>query len=303
MIVSFRRIVGLVAFSFLAAVNCVTPAHGIEFTVDDTLSNVNVNVTASIFSASDSSSISGLLDVDLTPSSAPFTSAEVTALDLTLDEAMSFNLVIVSASTTAGGVSISQLTSGGAATVTDGEFSQIGNTAIVSGTVTSSLGDVILADQGPQNVDYPSAILSQTGATITLTAPVTTSITAEISPGVNATIDIDGTVVATALAFKIGDLDFDGDVDLTDFDDFFIPGWRTDTSQLTPEEAWAKGDMDLNGITELLDFGLFRDAYNAENPGASITLAGLGGHTVPEPATVFVAISGLLAFTALRRRR
>ncbi len=64
--------------------------------------------------------------------------------------------------------------------------------------------------------------------------------------------------------FVPGDIDLDGDLDTDDLV-AFIAGWGTDTSNMTDEERIMSGDLNLDGTTNLADFGILRNAWNAQN--------------------------------------
>jgi hypothetical protein len=86
----------------------------------------------------------------------------------------------------------------------------------------------------------------------------------------------------------------------------FIEGWNAQYSmgELTPGiVSWKLGDLDQNGIVDLTDFSLLRGALGTG--GASLNLGPLfgGSIAVPEPSTLCVMGGALaLAAWALRRR-
>ena len=103
------------------------------------------------------------------------------------------------------------------------------------------------------------------------------------------------------MPYPFGDLDFDGDVDLTDFQNELVPNLFGPTLVVSvPAQSYASGDLDGDLEVGLSDFLLFKAAYAEQNPGApALTLA-----QVPEPATSvlwLLGFSGLLL--ALARRR
>jgi hypothetical protein len=98
-----------------------------------------------------------------------------------------------------------------------------------------------------------------------------------------------------------GDLDFDNDVDLDDYD-FLLENLAIQLNG--PIAKGSMGDLDADRDVDLDDFGKFKDFYQTANPasgGLAAALAARAG-SVPEPASgalVAVALCGL----ALRRSR
>src|SRR5690606_18477896 len=82
--------------------------------------------------------------------------------------------------------------------------------------------------------------------------------------------------------FAFGDLDFDGDFDVADFRNVFLGNMLTNTTGLSPAEAYQAGDFNTDGIADELDFLLYNQAYLTANPGA--TALSLAATTVPEPS-------------------
>jgi hypothetical protein len=78
-----------------------------------------------------------------------------------------------------------------------------------------------------------------------------------------------------------GDFNFDGSVDLDDFE--------TLLNNILVGDNYTEGDINFSGNVDLHDFASFKTAYHAAN----------GAAAVPEPATVWLAACGLLAFGAL----
>lgn len=104
------------------------------------------------------------------------------------------------------------------------------------------------------------------------------------------------------LPFRFGDLDFSGEIDYDDLLDVLKPNYGMDTSALPLGPArYSLGDMDENGMVDLVDFLLLNEAYLAANPGASAL--SWNGAAVPEPATWAFALGGCIAFSARRFRR
>lgn len=88
--------------------------------------------------------------------------------------------------------------------------------------------------------------------------------------------------------FDFGDLDFDGDFDVTDFQNKFRPAFGANTTSKSTAERYQTGDLNDDGTVDETDFLMLNNAYLAANPGAaSLSMA------IPEPATI-----GLLAIAA-----
>ncbi len=97
-----------------------------------------------------------------------------------------------------------------------------------------------------------------------------------------------------------GDLNQDTLVNETDLN-LFIAGWRTDTTNMSSVDKYLHGDMNFNGITDLEDAYLMREALIAA--GASVgTFDAL---QIPEPSSVWLVTLGavLLGGAGYRRRR
>lgn len=86
-----------------------------------------------------------------------------------------------------------------------------------------------------------------------------------------------------------GDLDQNGFVTQTDFD-LFIAGWLTDTGTLSSVEKYLYGDMNLDGITDLNDAWLFREAWAANGNGS----ADFSNLPIPEPSAIAILFAAML---------
>ncbi|MEM8865802.1 MAG: PEP-CTERM sorting domain-containing protein [Planctomycetota bacterium] len=102
-----------------------------------------------------------------------------------------------------------------------------------------------------------------------------------------------------------GDINLDGVVSgdgsgdpLTDDVAAFVAGWRHE-QQVGDVLSWQQGDLNLDGVTDLSDFALLRDAFNGTVTPTQLSML-LGVTTVPEPATLVLAALAGAAF--LRRR-
>ena len=105
-----------------------------------------------------------------------------------------------------------------------------------------------------------------------------------------------GRAFAEVFATPLGDLDFDGFVDLEDWL-IFTANAETTTAGLGLVDAYARGDLDGDGVNGPIDFGLFKEAYVAANGSTAFARLVAG---VPEPSTATVACAAL--FTVLHFR-
>jgi hypothetical protein len=97
-------------------------------------------------------------------------------------------------------------------------------------------------------------------------------------------------------AMIVGDLDRDGDVDLTDYS-LYLSGLNTDLSNLSPDQAYAKGDLNGDLKNNFADFVLFRTAYDAANgAGAFAELS-----QVPEASGMALVAMGCFGSFFVRR--
>lgn len=112
----------------------------------------------------------------------------------------------------------------------------------------------------------------------------------------------------------MGDLNLDGDVwdgtgdPATDPDiAAFLGGWRAydyGPGAAGDIASWQRGDLNLDGRTDVADFLLLRGALNPAASGALVSLLGTGALAVPEPSTAaLVPFFAVLAVGGLRRRR
>jgi hypothetical protein len=96
------------------------------------------------------------------------------------------------------------------------------------------------------------------------------------------------------------DLDSDG---LVDADDYwtFVAHHQTDLSSYTPEQQAAFGDLDRDGDNDFDDFREFGHQFIALNGESAF--AALFETSVPEPASLALAMIAATAFSLRRRRR
>jgi hypothetical protein len=108
-----------------------------------------------------------------------------------------------------------------------------------------------------------------------------------------------------------GDVNLDGVVSgngtgswATDDITAFVQGWNWQQAQPNVE-SWKKGDLNLDGVTNVSDFFLMRSALASAGLGASATaFSTMFGSAVPEPSTfVLLLLAGLAAVGGRRSRR
>src|SRR3954468_1312770 len=127
------------------------------------------------------------------------------------------------------------------------------------------------------------------------------------SPTEDVTIQIlraDGNIFAVPLtftgnngaAFLTGDLNFNGVLDPADWP-LYIANALTNLSGLSSAQRYQKGDLNNDGVNNLVDMDLFIDAYNAAH-GAGAFAEMIAG--VPEPSSVVLLLIGRAVFA--RRR-
>ena len=100
-------------------------------------------------------------------------------------------------------------------------------------------------------------------------------------------------------SYIYGDIDFDGDIDIDDWN-AYVSGHSTPLAGLSAAEAYRFSDLNGDGERNTADFTDFRDAYEAAN-GAGAFQAMLA--SVPEPTSGALALLGFGALLMTRRRR
>ncbi|MGI9457180.1 MAG: PEP-CTERM sorting domain-containing protein, partial [Aeoliella sp.] len=97
-----------------------------------------------------------------------------------------------------------------------------------------------------------------------------------------------------------GDVNQDGFLNLLDFDEFIL-GWRSNTEGLDAVERTRLGDLNLSGLTDLIDFFILREALN--EPGGPRLELPTDLLNVPEPASILLALLGVVSIAASARKR
>ncbi|MEO0529992.1 MAG: M14 family zinc carboxypeptidase [Planctomycetota bacterium] len=108
-----------------------------------------------------------------------------------------------------------------------------------------------------------------------------------------------GRAFADILATPLGDLDFDGTVGASDWL-LLSQNAQTSTAGLSVIDAYAAGDLNQDGMNDVLDFALFKNAFQQANGIGSFALMLAA---VPEPGSAVLAAPALLVCGRLRNIR
>ncbi len=193
-----------ILFAVLVFTLQAATAQDIPLTIDSSQSTIDISLTTSAGTASDTSTLSGTASIELLPPNEPFSTAQVKTLNVVLDDGftLSFFGGIVSASTAPGSTSM-EMTLAGAPGTVDGlnQFDQLLNEATFTGVVnvTDPLGiaggtrSIDLSSFEPAAFDMLGVQLSVSGTTLT----VATDIALAIPLDTNITLDVTGTLVST----------------------------------------------------------------------------------------------------------
>ena len=171
----FLSLICVLALNLAVVSHC--SAQVVPLVVDSTNSNLDLTLAL----ANNQSPVSGTATVFLQNSFPPSGTAQLTALDLTLDDPLLFNLGLGLAGTTqANDVMVSLITPGAPGTISGGTFDQLGNELSLSGLVTVSdalglftgtTGDTVIdlstLTLGP-TTDLTNITVSQTGNVVTI---------------------------------------------------------------------------------------------------------------------------------------
>ena len=85
-------------------------------------------------------------------------------------------------------------------------------------------------------------------------------------------------------SYQLGDLDFDGDLDMADWDTYRA-NYRSVEAGLSAAQSYQVGDLNSDGENDSLDFGIFKTAYDAENGVGSFDAM-----VIPEPSSVVMVM-------------
>ena len=238
---------------------CVTltslaQAQTIPLTVDSAQSSVAI----SIADFSGSSQLSGGASLDLESSNPPSGIAQITDLNLVLDNGLNFGFaLVVSGSTLPGDVTISMVTPGSPGTISSNSFGQLGNSLELGGqlTVLDPFGvaggnqaiDLSAITISP--LDFTSIDVTQSGNVITISSAFTINESATLANGGDLPVIIDGTFVASGEVptpvVLLGDVNIDGTVDCFDISPFI--------TFLFTREFQTEADVDQSGAVNFGD--------------------------------------------------
>ena len=195
-----------------------------QLIVDNSLSQA----TFSTLGASDTSTTSGTVDLIVSPGTSPFNTAQVTGLNLTLDDGLElvFLFGLARVESDPGSIQIQLITPGSAGNITSGTFDQPENTIAACGQLDlidplSLAGGSMsfnLSSAGDQVVDFNNVSITESGGIVTIDASYSINATAN---GVD--LSIDGRVVASGPVNAVpetGDANLDGVVDCADLDGY-----------------------------------------------------------------------------------
>jgi len=234
----------------------VTQAQIIPLTVDSNQSSVDISIGGS----SSSSQLSGSVTIDVQSSTPPSGNAQITDLDLVLNDALSFNFnLFVTGSTSPGDVTLSLVTPGAPGTISGNSFDQLDNLLEFSGDL--SVSDPLGVAGGSQTVDLTTIDLSlfdfapvnvtQSGNVITVSQSLT--FTESLDLGLTSlSVVVQGTYVATGIvpvSVLKGDVDLSGVVDFADIP-AFIAVLQAGTLQ-------AEADCDCSTEVDFADIPAF----------------------------------------------
>jgi hypothetical protein len=259
----------------LAAGAAVASAGAAQYAlnVNPAASMITVKITAFGVSDSDSSPVAGTVGAVLTPSPGPFAQIHVTDLDLSLTQSMSFDLTVVVLGGFKAQTQDFKLKMGGdygaagppTSVGAGGAFTQTGNFMQPlgllhyqgSGILGSGIGTgtLDLATQPAFVFDLSGTALDD-GSLVTLTMPLNVQQTGDFQ-GIAVTLNLTGTLVATAatIADLPGDFDGDGCVSQSDL------GTLLANFNCTPAPDACPGDADGDGDTDQSDLGILLAHY------------------------------------------
>ena len=244
-------LVGL--FSSVAQAQTVTLEQTIPLTIDSSQSSVNFSIGGS----DGISQLSGDATFNVDSANPPSGSAQISALNLVLDDALrvSFGGNILQGTTTPGDVTISMVTPGNPGTISGSSFAQLANSLALGGdlAVADPFGlaggsqTIDLSTLAISPVDFTSIDVTQSGDDITVSSSF--SFTQTITLGFrNVDIDVSGNFVASGevpVSVIIGDVNLDGVIDCSDIGPFIMT--------LATGEFQAEADCDLSGEVDFDD--------------------------------------------------
>ncbi len=250
-----------VLFSTLVALvgilSSFAQAQVIPLTVDSSQSSVDITISGS----TSSSQLSGTATLDIQSTSPPSGNAQITDLDLVLDNGLSYSFFLgaFSATSSPGDVTLSLVTPGAPGTISGNSFDQLGNLLAFSGDLDVS--DFFGVAGGSQTVDlstidlslfdFDSVSVTQSGNAITVSQSLTFTESLDLG-ATSLPVVVQGTYVASGVVpvtVLKGDVDMSG---VVDFDD--IPAF---IAVLIAGEFQAEADVDCSTAVDFSDIPAF----------------------------------------------
>ena len=219
-----------IGFAFGGILPTFAQAQVIPLTIDSTQSSVSITIA----DASSSSQLSGNASLELQSFSSQPDSAQISDLNLVLDEALGFNLFggFATAFTSPGDVTISMVNPGAASEVTGSTFNQLANSLMLDGDL--EIIDAFGFAGGDQTfdlsgvpispVDFNNVNITRLGNLITVSSSVTIDDTVNFGVS-DLPLVIEMNFVASGVAPELtllGDVNLDGAVDCFDISPFII---------------------------------------------------------------------------------
>jgi len=180
-----KKILLTIGFLFSGMLTSLTQAQVIELTVDSAQSSVEVNIAGS----ASSSPLSGTGTFDLEFAYPPAGNAQITELNLIVDEALSFSFAfgLVRGSTSPGDVTLSLVTPGDPGTIAGGSFDQLANLVALGGDldVSGPLGNQVfdLSEIEFAPFDFDSVSVTELCDVITISSSFAFTDTVDLGAG------------------------------------------------------------------------------------------------------------------------
>ena len=241
-----------IGFTFVGVFTPLAKAQIIPLTFDPTQSSADVTIAGNL----SSSQLSGTATLDIQNLNPPSGSAQITQLDITADEGLSYSFFLgfVSASTSPGDVTISITNPGAPGSLSGTSFDQLANVIAIDGDLTIS--DPLGFAGGNQTLDLSTIAIApfdiasinvtQSGNTITVSNSFTFTESLELGE-----LELAVTYVATGVVPVVlsGDVNLDGVVDFFDIAPFI--------ELLNNQSFQTEADIDMNQVVDFFDITPF----------------------------------------------